>query len=107
MGKGTAVNILLSTLYASLGTLCFAVLFPVPQRHYIRCAAVGGVGWLVYLLAMALGASRIPVPEGVDAAAYAQNLRNASMVCAAGAGACLGFLRFNTNPAKVIMGDTG
>ena len=56
MGKGTAVNILLSTLYASLGTLCFAVLFHVPQRHYIRCAAVGGGGWLVYLLAMALGA---------------------------------------------------
>lgn len=56
MGKGAAVNILLSTLYASLGTLCFAVLFHVPQRHYIRCAAVGGVGWLVYLLAMALGA---------------------------------------------------
>ena len=56
MRKGTAVNILLSTLYASLGTLCFAVLFHVPQRHYIRCAAVGGVGWLVYLLAMALGA---------------------------------------------------
>ena len=26
---------------------------------------------------------------------------------AAGAGACLGFLRFNTNPARVIMGDTG
>lgn len=51
------MNILLSTLYASLGTLCFAVLFHVPQRHYIRCAAVGGVGWLVYLLAMALGAS--------------------------------------------------
>ena len=56
MGKGAAVNILLSTLYASLGTLCFAVLFHVPRRHYIRCAAVGGVGWLVYLLAMALGA---------------------------------------------------
>lgn len=50
------MNILLSTLYASLGTLCFAVLFHVPQRHYIRCAAVGGVGWLVYLLAIALGA---------------------------------------------------
>ena len=50
------MNILLSTLYASLGTLCFAVLFHVPQRHSIRCAAVGGVGWLVYLLAMALGA---------------------------------------------------
>ena len=29
-------------------------------------------------------------------------------VCAAAtAGACLGFLRFNANPAKVFMGDTG
>ena len=57
--------------------------------------------------AMAAGASHIPAPEGVDPAAYSENLRNAAVICGAGAGACLGFLRFNTNPAKVIMGDTG
>lgn len=28
-------------------------------------------------------------------------------VCAAGAGACLGFLMWNAHPAKVFMGDTG
>lgn len=71
------------------------------------CSVVGLSAFAFTCLAMALGASRIPAPEGVDAVAYAQNLRNASIVCAAGAGACLGFLRFNTNPAKVIMGDTG
>ncbi|MFO7959227.1 MAG: phospho-N-acetylmuramoyl-pentapeptide-transferase [Candidatus Brocadiia bacterium] len=30
-----------------------------------------------------------------------------SVVCAATAGACLGFLRFNHHPARVFMGDTG
>ena len=30
-----------------------------------------------------------------------------SMVCALVAGACLGFLPFNFNPAKIFMGDTG
>lgn len=30
-----------------------------------------------------------------------------ALVCAAGAGACLGFLWWNAAPAKIIMGDTG
>ena len=30
-----------------------------------------------------------------------------SVLCAATAGACLGFLRFNAYPARVFMGDTG
>ena len=30
-----------------------------------------------------------------------------AVVCAAAAGACLGFLWFNSSPAKVFMGDTG
>ncbi|MEV6768188.1 phospho-N-acetylmuramoyl-pentapeptide-transferase [Nocardia sp. NPDC051030] len=30
-----------------------------------------------------------------------------AVVCAAGAGACLGFLWWNAAPAKIIMGDTG
>ncbi len=71
------------------------------------CSVVGLSAFALACLAMALGASRIPAPAGVDAAYYAENLRNAALVCAAGAGACLGFLRFNTNPARVIMGDTG
>ena len=33
--------------------------------------------------------------------------RNVAVLAAACAGACLGFLRFNTYPARVIMGDTG
>lgn len=35
------------------------------------------------------------------------NLLNIAVLCAAMAGACLGFLRFNIFPAHMIMGDTG
>lgn len=38
---------------------------------------------------------------------YSVNLSNAMTVAASATGACLGFLRFNTHPAKVFMGDTG
>lgn len=34
-------------------------------------------------------------------------LSNMSVFAAATAGACLGFLRFNSNPARLFMGDTG
>ena len=71
------------------------------------CSTVGLATFSLICFAMAAGASHIPAPEGVDPVAYSENLRNAAAICGAGAGACLGFLRFNTNPAKVIMGDTG
>lgn len=35
------------------------------------------------------------------------NLYNSSVFAAAVAGSCLGFLRFNTNPARLFMGDMG
>ncbi|MCL2811049.1 MAG: phospho-N-acetylmuramoyl-pentapeptide-transferase [Clostridia bacterium] len=35
------------------------------------------------------------------------NLLNVAVLCCAMAGACMGFLRFNTYPAHMIMGDTG
>lgn len=71
------------------------------------CSTAGLATFSLICFAMAAGASHIPAPEGVDPVAYSENLRNAAVICGAGAGACLGFLRFNTNPAKVIMGDTG
>ena len=71
------------------------------------CSTVGLVTFSLICFVMAAGASHIPAPEGVDPVTYSENLRNAAVICGAGAGACLGFLRFNTNPAKVIMGDTG
>ena len=38
---------------------------------------------------------------------YKMGRYDVSLVCALVAGACLGFLPFNFNPAKIFMGDTG
>lgn len=37
----------------------------------------------------------------------AQSASTMSVLCMATAGACMGFLRFNTYPARIFMGDTG
>ncbi len=39
---------------AGLGTLCFAVLFGVPRRHYLACGVNGALAWAVYLLALSI-----------------------------------------------------
>jgi len=38
---------------------------------------------------------------------YFQGMTGLAIVCAAIAGSCLGFLRYNKNPARMFMGDTG
>ena len=52
-------NAVLGTLVAQFflaaaGTLSFAILFACPRRLLPYCALVGGVGWLVYELAVLL-----------------------------------------------------
>lgn len=43
---------------AMLGTVCFALIFEVPARHFAACGLTGAVGWLVYCLAtLCLGLS--------------------------------------------------
>ena len=38
-----------------VGTLCFGILFGIPRKCYLACAATGAVGWLTYELAVMLG----------------------------------------------------
>jgi phospho-N-acetylmuramoyl-pentapeptide-transferase len=52
-----------------------------------------------------LGIYQLLVTTGQDLAAA--GISNVMVFAAALTGACLGFLRFNTYPAKVFMGDTG
>lgn len=44
------MTILTQTAAAALGTVAFSLLFGVPKKLYGICAAIGGVGWLAYLL---------------------------------------------------------
>lgn len=39
---------------AAFATLAFAIMFQCPPRHYAFSAIVGGLGWTVYLAALAL-----------------------------------------------------
>lgn len=55
---------------------------------------------IIYFYAMDLALKSGFTYQGV-------NLQNMMVFSGAVTGACLGFLRFNTFPAKVIMGDTG
>lgn len=52
----------------------------------------------------------VSAPSGAGQAAqtqYAAEMHSMSIFSAAVAGGCLGFLRYNSYPAKVFMGDTG
>ncbi|MGN0706519.1 MAG: threonine/serine exporter family protein [Faecalibacterium sp.] len=49
------VQMLLQFLLAAAGTLFFAIRFAVPGRTLLHCGLVGGVGWLVYELAILYG----------------------------------------------------
>lgn len=60
-------------------------------------AVLGGACW-------AAGTPLVAARLGMTPVAGAAEL---AVLCAALAGACLGFLRFNRHPARVFMGDTG
>ena len=42
-------------LLAGFATACFGLTFGVPRREYLACALVGGVGWAVYTVLVAMG----------------------------------------------------
>ena len=52
-------ELLRQLLISAGGTWAFAILFHVPRRSWWACAVTGGVGWLVYCLCVAAGASTV------------------------------------------------
>ncbi len=44
---------------AGLATLCFAVLFCVPKKHYLACALNAALAWTVYLVALSVQPSAV------------------------------------------------
>ncbi|MEZ4357285.1 MAG: phospho-N-acetylmuramoyl-pentapeptide-transferase [Eubacteriales bacterium] len=62
---------------------------------------INSATFAVIFLAMSAAASAMGLTL------YSVDLKNTMVFCAALTGACLGFLRFNSHPASVFMGDTG
>lgn len=55
---------IMSVASAVIGTIALSILVGVPSCYYLYCGAVGGVGWLVYMLA------RTPAGLGEGAATF-------------------------------------
>ena len=49
------LELLRQMLLGGIGTLCFGMLFGIPRKCYLACAATGAVGWVTYELAVMLG----------------------------------------------------
>ncbi len=59
MTGAQCLELLRQLLLGGVGTLCFGVLFAVPRRCYLACAATGALGWLAYELAVMLGVGAV------------------------------------------------
>jgi len=54
-------SIPIQILASFLGTIGFAVLFGVPDRHYVQTGIVGAAGWMLYLILSRYSGLGIPV----------------------------------------------
>ena len=48
------ISVLMQVIGATIGTIAFSLLYGVPKKYYPCCGIVGGVGWLVYLMAKSI-----------------------------------------------------
>lgn len=51
------MNMLFQVIAAAIGVMAFAALFRAPRKYYADCGITGGIGWLIYLLAVQNGVS--------------------------------------------------
>ena len=49
------ITLLKESAAAAVGTVAFALLFSVERRHYLTCAVIGGLGWVLDSLLQRLG----------------------------------------------------
>ena len=78
----------------------------IPFVAFVTVATVNSANLTDGLDGLASGVTLI-ILSFFSLVALKMNMPNIAMFSAALAGACLGFLRFNSYPAKVFMGDTG
>ncbi|WP_407307434.1 phospho-N-acetylmuramoyl-pentapeptide-transferase [Desulfosporosinus sp. SB140] len=109
LGRGTDISIPFTSLHLELGWFyyIFTSLIIVVMTNAVNLTdgldglaagstMIAGMGYIVIALMAAI--------QGVAVLAHETDM---AVFSAALAGGCLGFLRFNTHPARVFMGDTG
>ena len=95
----------LTNPFADSGTLHLGI-FSVPVTVFWVVAIVNAVNFIDGLDGLACGVSAVSSIT-MFIVAYMVSDSAVVLAMAALAGACLGFLPFNFNPAKIFMGDTG
>ncbi|MBU5669867.1 undecaprenyl/decaprenyl-phosphate alpha-N-acetylglucosaminyl 1-phosphate transferase [Peptoniphilus sp. MSJ-1] len=81
-------------------------LLSIPVTIFWVCGITNTINLIDGLDGLASGVSMI-CAISMFFITYEMGHTDVSLVCALVAGACLGFLPFNFNPAKIFMGDTG
>jgi len=95
----------LTNPFADSGTLHLGI-FSIPVTVFWIVAIVNAVNFIDGLDGLACGVSAISSIT-MFIVSYMVSDGSVVLAIAALAGACLGFLPFNFNPAKIFMGDTG
>jgi len=112
IGVGLAMYVTKTSLYGSLVFIPFANIYVdfgiwfIPFIVFVVVAMTNAVNITDGLDGLASGITAL-VALFFAVAAATFGFDASMMFCAALMGACLGFLVFNKNPAKVFMGDTG
>jgi phospho-N-acetylmuramoyl-pentapeptide-transferase len=98
--SNTAIYIPVADIYLNLG------IWYIPFIVFVVLAMTNAVNLTDGLDGLASGVTAfVTLFFAIIGATYC--LKSGSYFCAALCGACVGFLMFNKNPAKVFMGDTG
>ncbi len=53
------MDIIIQSMCAFFATITFSIMFNTPKRELIFCGIAGGVGWLVYSIALKFGLSNM------------------------------------------------
>lgn len=59
MTLSLALSWAFQTLVAGLATIAFSIIFHTPRREFLLTGITGGVGWLVYLIAIHFGCGTV------------------------------------------------
>lgn len=109
LGRGTDLALPFTSLHVELGLFYYVLVSCVIVVMTNAVNLTDGLDGLAAGSTLFAGASYIPIAllaaiQGVAVLAHETDM---AVFAAALVGGCLGFLRFNTYPARVFMGDTG
>ena len=106
--SGVVINALSSPLHLTSGQALTVGILAVPVTVLWIVAVTNSVNLIDGLDGLACGVSSIASLSMLVVALIVPDVSdNVALILAALVGACLGFIPYNLNPAKIFMGDTG